>query len=220
MSMGDAIASVLQPQMSALAGSSSCSRLIRRRVALCFGNERRGASAALRENADSCFYIPMLGFVQSVNVSVAVAIASSAFLHRTPDYSERALSTHNEMNRTIGFALPGQGLRTPVLSQEANRSAEAMELYKRRRAPADLDSAKELQASLPNIRVDAKPLETSCAGCAVGSIDSGVACADRGLFCEGLSGGRFDDILAGWLMSEVPGASELLSRAGVRPHDY
>ncbi|MBC7173990.1 MAG: hypothetical protein H5U40_16230 [Polyangiaceae bacterium] len=46
----------------------------RPRVAVVFGNERHGASAAMREAADGAFAIPMQGFVESLNVSVAAAI--------------------------------------------------------------------------------------------------------------------------------------------------
>jgi tRNA (guanosine-2'-O-)-methyltransferase len=46
----------------------------RRKVALVFGNEHRGASEAMREGADGTFAIPMVGFVESLNVSVAAAV--------------------------------------------------------------------------------------------------------------------------------------------------
>ncbi len=44
------------------------------RVALVFGNEHRGVSPEMRELADGTFAIPMRGFVESLNVSVAAAI--------------------------------------------------------------------------------------------------------------------------------------------------
>ena len=43
-------------------------------VALVFGNERRGVSSVLLEAADATFYLPMAGFTQSFNISVAAAI--------------------------------------------------------------------------------------------------------------------------------------------------
>lgn len=43
-------------------------------VALCFGNEKDGASKELLELADQTVFIPMRGFVQSFNISVAAAI--------------------------------------------------------------------------------------------------------------------------------------------------
>lgn len=46
----------------------------KKRVSVVFGNEHRGASKGLRERADGTYRIPMVGFVESLNVSVASAI--------------------------------------------------------------------------------------------------------------------------------------------------
>jgi tRNA (guanosine-2'-O-)-methyltransferase len=48
------------------------------RVAVVFGNEHRGASEELRELADGTFAVPMVGFVESLNVSVAAAVTLHA----------------------------------------------------------------------------------------------------------------------------------------------
>ena len=45
------------------------------RLALVFGNEHRGVSQEMKNLADGTFSIPMRGFVESLNVSVAAAIA-------------------------------------------------------------------------------------------------------------------------------------------------
>jgi len=45
------------------------------KVALAFGNEHRGVSAELVNLSDELFYIPMKGMIQSLNVSVAVAVS-------------------------------------------------------------------------------------------------------------------------------------------------
>jgi len=50
------------------------------RVAVVFGNEHAGVSAAMRARADGAYRIPMRGFVESLNVSVAAAITLSAAL--------------------------------------------------------------------------------------------------------------------------------------------
>lgn len=42
--------------------------------AIAFGNEKSGASSSLIEMADECIIIPMSGFVQSFNISVAAAL--------------------------------------------------------------------------------------------------------------------------------------------------
>ena len=48
---------------------------LRKRVALVFGNEHRGVSDEAAEKADGNFQIPMLGMIQSLNVSVACAVS-------------------------------------------------------------------------------------------------------------------------------------------------
>ncbi len=52
------------------------------KVALVFGNESRGASEEARALADACYAIPMRGFVQSLNVSVAAAISLAKAVER------------------------------------------------------------------------------------------------------------------------------------------
>lgn len=48
-----------------------------RPLALVFGNEHDGVSAPALEAADGCFHVPMYGFVESLNVSVAAALTLS-----------------------------------------------------------------------------------------------------------------------------------------------
>ena len=50
----------------------------RSKVAVVFGNEHRGPSAAMRARAEGTYAIPMRGFVESLNVSVAAAITLHA----------------------------------------------------------------------------------------------------------------------------------------------
>lgn len=50
----------------------------RPKVAVIFGNEHRGASEEARARADGAYRIPMRGFVESLNVSVATAITLHA----------------------------------------------------------------------------------------------------------------------------------------------
>ena len=44
------------------------------KVAIVFGNEHKGASAAMRSGATGSYRIPMVGMVESLNVSVASAL--------------------------------------------------------------------------------------------------------------------------------------------------
>ena len=58
------------------------------KAALVFGNEKSGASAELCALADGRYKIPMHGFAQSLNVSVAAAISLyTATRGRTPELS-------------------------------------------------------------------------------------------------------------------------------------
>ena len=59
------------------------------KVALVFGNEQSGVGRALRRLADGYFAIPMPGFAQSLNVSVAAAISLYAATRgRTPELTD------------------------------------------------------------------------------------------------------------------------------------
>ncbi|KAJ1628042.1 Alpha/beta knot methyltransferase [Pavlovales sp. CCMP2436] len=51
------------------------------KVALIFGNERRGVSQISAESADICTVLPMSGFSQSFNISVAAALFLSHMRH-------------------------------------------------------------------------------------------------------------------------------------------
>lgn len=53
-----------------------------KRVALVFGNEHRGVSDEAAVKADGNFQIPMLGMIQSLNVSVACAVSLYEVLRR------------------------------------------------------------------------------------------------------------------------------------------
>lgn len=52
------------------------------KAALVFGNEHRGVSDEALALADARYAIPMLGFVQSLNVSVAAAVSIAAAIER------------------------------------------------------------------------------------------------------------------------------------------
>lgn len=68
-------------------------------VALVFGNEHDGVSENARSLADGNFLIPMMGVVQSLNISVACAVSlfeafrqrHNAGMYNTPGYSDTEL---------------------------------------------------------------------------------------------------------------------------------
>ncbi|NND15919.1 MAG: RNA methyltransferase [Eudoraea sp.] len=47
---------------------------LERPIALCFGTEKEGLSDTILDQADACLTIPMVGFTQSLNISVSAAI--------------------------------------------------------------------------------------------------------------------------------------------------
>ena len=62
-------------------------------TALFFGNEHDGASPELIEQADDCVKIPMQGFSQSLNISVAAALSLYHIYHER----ERELGGHADL---------------------------------------------------------------------------------------------------------------------------
>ena len=49
----------------------------RRKIAILFGKEETGISDVARQMADETFFIPMLGFVESFNLSASCAITAT-----------------------------------------------------------------------------------------------------------------------------------------------
>ena len=70
-----------------------------KKVALVFGNEHRGVSDEAKQMSDSNFLIPMVGLVQSLNVSVSVAVCIyeamrqrlNAGMYGKPAYTKKEL---------------------------------------------------------------------------------------------------------------------------------
>jgi tRNA (guanosine-2'-O-)-methyltransferase len=71
------------------------------KVALVFGNEHRGVSADALAVADATYAIPMRGFVQSLNVSVAAAISLATAVERR----EAERGRHGDLSDGEGAAL-------------------------------------------------------------------------------------------------------------------
>ena len=49
---------------------------------ICFGNEETGASEELKSLSDGLFYLPMFGFAESYNLSVATSLACAYLLQK------------------------------------------------------------------------------------------------------------------------------------------
>ena len=71
------------------------------KVALLFGNEKDGVSDALAAAADGAYFIPMAGFSQSLNVSVAAGVS----LYVAAGMRRRALGRETDMDEASVEAL-------------------------------------------------------------------------------------------------------------------
>jgi len=56
------------------------------KIALVFGNEHEGISSEVQENVDGLVHIPMLGFTESFNISVAASIALYELVKKVENY--------------------------------------------------------------------------------------------------------------------------------------
>ena len=75
---------------------------LRGAVALVFGNEMRGVSTEARDMADGAVHIPMVGMVESLNVSVACAVCLyEAFRQRTESGQYELPKLHPEHLRAL-----------------------------------------------------------------------------------------------------------------------
>jgi tRNA (guanosine-2'-O-)-methyltransferase len=97
------------------------------KVALVFGNESRGVSAEALQLADATFAIPMRGFVQSFNVSVAAAISIAKAVERR----EAERGRHGDLSEPDAAALR-ERFYVLAVKQRA-RIAKAERVAERRR---------------------------------------------------------------------------------------
>jgi tRNA (guanosine-2'-O-)-methyltransferase len=102
------------------------------KVALVFGNEHRGVSDAALALADARFAIPMRGFVQSLNVSVAAAIALAKAVERR--VAERG--RHGDLGEAEAAALRERFYTLSVKQRTRIAKARAAEQRREGRARA------------------------------------------------------------------------------------
>lgn len=97
---------------------------VQRPCAFVFGNEHRGVSPALREQADALFVIPMRGFVESFNVSVAAAICLSHAVHAR-ELAGRVTDLSEEEREALRRAYEEKSLGKRLLRAAAAESIRA-----------------------------------------------------------------------------------------------
>lgn len=103
------------------------------KVALVFGNEHRGVSDDALALADAQYVIPMRGFVQSLNVSVAAAISIAHAVERR--VAERG--RHGDLPEPEAAALRERFYVLAVKQRARITKAEAAEARRGRRAPRE-----------------------------------------------------------------------------------
>jgi tRNA (guanosine-2'-O-)-methyltransferase len=71
------------------------------KIALCFGNEHAGLSSKAIELSDTHIYIPMQGFVQSLNLSVTVAICMYEMSRQRKPKEKNFLLNKQQQNHLV-----------------------------------------------------------------------------------------------------------------------
>ena len=91
-----------------------------KKLALVFGTEAVGVSPYVLQQADACVYLPLYGFADSLNLSVATALVVYAVLQLEPRYIGHMSETERTALRRLWFPkLAQQRLLTP--SQKKQR---------------------------------------------------------------------------------------------------
>lgn len=83
------------------------------KLAIVFGNEHRGVSEEVRNRCDGTFAIPMMGFVESLNVSVAAAVTIRALRA----YDQAGLSPARELELKARFLMNSVKNPTEVIEK-------------------------------------------------------------------------------------------------------
>ncbi len=102
-----------------------------RPTVLLFGNEHRGISEEAAELADQKFYIPMVGFVQSFNISVAAALTLQEVTKRAREAAGDRYFLTDEEKRELFLEWIIQTLRPPL------RERVRKTLEESKRSPGD-----------------------------------------------------------------------------------
>lgn len=207
----------------------------RPRVALCVGNESRGCSTALVSRADCSFYIPQPGMMQSMNVSVATALALHAFLHRTSDYAGIALQGHeqrvllgddSEDGAQSPLSTPASRLQAQLRARAAATetsmitSAGGKEDSVSSRRREGMQNESYINSTGVGLRSDASvPLRTEARARTGSLTPTSAQPSSVDVATERLPDVQHWDTLARWMVRQVPHAGAILSRAGIRPVD-
>jgi tRNA (guanosine-2'-O-)-methyltransferase len=104
-----------------------------RPVALVFGNEHRGVSEQALAHADARYAIPMRGFSQSLNVSVAAAVSLFRAVERRQEERGRHGDLTDEEAAGLRERFYTKSVKQRTRIAKAERSAERREVRRRTR---------------------------------------------------------------------------------------
>ena len=181
--------------------SSTAQVPYRPRIALVFGNEKRGVSRGMAMNSDYRFFIPQLGFVQSLNISVACALSTQLFLYRTNDYYTRSLQAHQFRSVMDNIPLPNHQKNQKTTKKNEHEEEEEIR-----------DDISKKKAQIFKATVLSPP--------SIGTGNNQNTSLASTLQCEPLPPDEMNELLVRWLLGDLPMAAQILDRAGVRPDFY
>jgi len=111
-------------------------------LALVFGTEGAGLSAIGSQQADGHFLIPMIGFPQSLNLSVSVAVALYALRREALEEDLPGdLSAESQCRIYDTWVREHKGQAAEKLLATIGRHGEELDVYRARSPAADADSA-------------------------------------------------------------------------------
>jgi tRNA G18 (ribose-2'-O)-methylase SpoU len=91
------------------------------RIAIVMGTEAVGCSVEMLQSADVRCYLPLYGFADSLNLSVATALVIQQILHLNPNYIANMSSENRHLLRTMWY---------PKLAQQRLMSARTKKQYR------------------------------------------------------------------------------------------
>jgi tRNA (guanosine-2'-O-)-methyltransferase len=94
------------------------------KIALLFGNELNGVSPYALEHADECVTIPMVGFTESLNISVSAAISVNALITKLHNSNKDLYLTEEEKNALRIRWYRSMVKKSDVIEREFLRSIE------------------------------------------------------------------------------------------------
>ncbi|GMH91490.1 hypothetical protein TrVE_jg11552 [Triparma verrucosa] len=104
-----------------VSSSSSSTPTTRQKMVICFGNEETGVTPELKSLSDGLFYLPMFGFAESYNLSVATSLTCAYLLERgiiKPSGEEAEKERRRVLGEWMIRSFPKRGMAEMILERE------------------------------------------------------------------------------------------------------